>query len=220
MNYPAIVFENWTISAPKDVIARQFDNASRALYVVGNLPDGYTWEMLISAQEKLNIIRLERMEGGIGAILTEDQLAIGNAAYTMQLRGKQGDVVRHTNKIFPFIPDSLSGSAEWPTIPSAFTDYENRLNDLNQHPPKPGSNGFWMVWNPSEQTYEESTIPLPSGGGGGASYHIGHGLKLDTPTNTLSVNTVSDFEGDNTLPITAAAVQEQVGNIEILLGTI
>lgn len=216
MNYPAIVFENWTISAPKDVIARQFDNASRALYVVGNLPDGYTWEMLISAQENLNIIRLERMDGGIGAVLTEEQLAIGNAAYTMQLRGKQGDVVRHTNKIFPFIPDSLSGNAKWPVIPSAFTDYEKRLNDLNNHPPQPGDNGFWMVWNPSEQAYEESAIPLPAGN----SYHIGHGLKLDTPTNTLSVNTVNDFEGDNTLPITAAAVQEQVGNIEILLGTI
>ena len=49
---------------------------------------------------------------------------------------------------------------------------------------------------------------------------IGHGLLLDRETNTLSVNAVSDFEGDNTLPITAAAVQDTVGNIEILLGTI
>ena len=55
-------------------------------------------------------------------------------------------------------------------------------------------------------------------GGSGSSYLIGHGLKLDD--NTLSVNAVSDFTGDNTLPITAAAVQEQVGNIEVLLGTI
>lgn len=61
---------------------------------------------------------------------------------------------------------------------------------------------------------------IPRGDGSGPSYKIGHGLKLDTPTNTLSVNAVSDFEGDNTLPITAAAVQETVGNIEILLGTI
>lgn len=59
-----------------------------------------------------------------------------------------------------------------------------------------------------------------AGEGGGPSYVIGHGLSLDTPTNTLSVNAVSNFEGDNTLPITAAAVQETVGNIEILLGTI
>lgn len=59
----------------------------------------------------------------------------------------------------------------------------------------------------------------PAGGGnGGMPYQIGHGLKLES--NTLSVNAVNDFEGDNTLPITAAAVEATVGNIEILLGTI
>ncbi len=59
----------------------------------------------------------------------------------------------------------------------------------------------------------------PTGGGnGGMAYQIGHGLKLEG--NTLSVNAVNDFEGDNTLPITAAAVESTVGNIEILLGTI
>lgn len=59
----------------------------------------------------------------------------------------------------------------------------------------------------------------PAGGGnGGMSYQIGHGLKLES--NTLSVNAVNDFEGDNTLPITAAAVEATVGNIEILLETI
>lgn len=71
-----------------------------------------------------------------------------------------------------------------------------------------------------EQGRVHLNFGIPSGGGSGSSYKIGHGLKLDTPTNTLSVNAVSDFEGDNTLPITAAAVQETVGNIEILLGTI
>ena len=71
-----------------------------------------------------------------------------------------------------------------------------------------------------EQGRVHLNFGIPTGGGSGLSYKIGHGLKLDTPTNTLSVNAVSDFEGDNTLPITAAAVQETVGNIEILLGTI
>lgn len=38
--------------------------------------------------------------------------------------------------------------------------------------------------------------------------------------NVLSVNTAPNVEEDNTLPITAAAVYNTVGNIEILLGTI
>lgn len=52
-----------------------------------------------------------------------------------------------------------------------------------------------------------------------ANFGVGHGLKVEGE-KTLCVNTVSDFEGDNTLPITAAAVQTTVGNIELILATI
>lgn len=55
---------------------------------------------------------------------------------------------------------------------------------------------------------------------GGAAYRIGHGLKLDEITNTLSVDTANQVEQDNTLPVTSAAVAATVGNIEVLLGTI
>lgn len=67
---------------------------------------------------------------------------------------------------------------------------------------------------------QEALDNLGSGSGsGGTSFKVGHGLKMEAE-NTLCVDTVSDFDGDNTLPITAAAVQETVGNIEILLSTI
>lgn len=56
--------------------------------------------------------------------------------------------------------------------------------------------------------------------GGGTAYRIGHGLKLDQDTNTLSVDTADGVEQDNTLPVTSAAVAATVGNIEVLLGTI
>lgn len=48
---------------------------------------------------------------------------------------------------------------------------------------------------------------------------VGDNLKID-PTGRLSVDTADEVEGDNTRPITAAAVYSTVGNIEILLGTI
>lgn len=57
-----------------------------------------------------------------------------------------------------------------------------------------------------------------SGGGGAIPYRFGHGLKQDGLD--VSVNAVSDFSGDNTLPMTAAGVQTTVGNIEALLATI
>lgn len=63
-----------------------------------------------------------------------------------------------------------------------------------------------------------SSVDIKGGGGGGVVYRFGHGLKQDG--TDVSVDAVSDFLGDNTLPMTAAGVQASVGNIEALLATI
>ena len=212
-----IQFSNWTISALcGEVIARQYDNLSVSLIVVGDLPDGWEWAMLVECQGNLNIIPLSPVDGGVGVTLTDDMLSLPGY-YTMQLRGMQGDVVRHTNQIQVFIPESLSGDAQWPEVPSEFTEIEQNIIAINNNPPKPGSNGFWLIYNPETVEYEESDIPLPEGGG--FPYKIGNGLKV-TGVNTLEVDTATDVEQNNTLPITSAAVYTTVGNIEILLGTI
>lgn len=212
-----ILFDKWTIQAQRELIARQYDNLSRTLTVMGDLPAGWDWAMLVECRGNLNIITLSPVEGGVGATLTDDMLAL-SGYYTMQLRGTQGDVVRHTNQIQVFIPESLSGDAQWPTVPSEFTQVEQNIIAINNNPPKPGVNGFWMIYNPQTGEYEESDIPIP-GDGGGFPYQIGNGLKV-TGGDTLEVDAANSVEQDNTLPITSAAVYTTVGNIEILLGTI
>lgn len=59
-----------------------------------------------------------------------------------------------------------------------------------------------------------------SGGGGGMSYEIGDGLKLNTETSTLSVDTTDKVEENNNKPITSAGVYLEVGNINARLSTI
>lgn len=54
----------------------------------------------------------------------------------------------------------------------------------------------------------------------GAQYVIGAGLKYDSTTNTLSVDTSDEVAEDDTRPITSAAVYVEVGNINALLQTI
>ena len=54
----------------------------------------------------------------------------------------------------------------------------------------------------------------------GSTYNIGHGLKLESSTMTLSVDVAEAVEADNTNPISSAAVHVEIGNIEILLATI
>ena len=155
-----ITFQNWQLTESRDLIARQYDNLSRRLEVVGELPDGYAWDLLVQVGNALDIITLEPMEGGVGVTLTADQLS-QSGYYQMQLRGTQGDVVRHTNVISAFIPPSLSGTGQWPTVPSEFTQLERKLEELNAHPSIPGENGFWLVWDLETHAYAESEFPLP-----------------------------------------------------------
>ena len=164
-----IRFDDWRIEAPAGLFAHQHDHLSRRIEVLGDLPQGWEWSLLVQVGDDMDIIRLSPCDGGVGVDLTRDQLSVGDAFYHLQLRGTNGDKVRHTNVIMMFIPKSLSGTGRWPTVPSEFLQVEQRILDINNHPPVPGENGFWMLWEPDEGAYKESAFPLPEGGGGAGS---------------------------------------------------
>ena len=46
-----------------------------------------------------------------------------------------------------------------------------KVIDLNNHPPIPGDNGYWLIWDTGKGAYVESEFPLPAGGSGGTSDH-------------------------------------------------
>ena len=50
-------------------------------------------------------------------------------------------------------------------------------------------------------------------------FSLGHALMWDKQ-GRLAVQVADEAEADNTLPLTAAAVYTELGNIEVLLGTI
>lgn len=78
----------------------------------------------------------------------------------------------------------------------------------------------WLITDadPEVSTPTVPSLPNPDG----ITYTFGHGFKATTNEDSIHivVNAVSDFEGDNTLPIQAVAVQTIVGNINALLTTI
>lgn len=43
------------------------------------------------------------------------------------------------------------------------------VKEINEHPPIPGEEGFWLIWDAEQDNYVTSDTPLPSGGGGGGS---------------------------------------------------
>lgn len=174
----AIVFKNWRIYAPIATIANQYDNESRILQVEGNLPAGYRWDMLVQCGGDFDIIPLtdlpELLEDDaeessktvqIGALLTASQLSKGGT-YSMQLRGILLDDLttkRHTNVISVRIPGTIVGDETWSEVPSSFSEIEQNILEANAHPPVPGENGYWQIWDIELHAYVESEFPLPDG---------------------------------------------------------
>ena len=157
-----IVFNNWTITVT-GLIAMQYDNLSRRIDVEGNLPAGYTWQLLVQSGGNADIILLEATETGVGALLTADNLS-KSGEYYFQLRGileADGVTRRHTNVVSAYIPESLTGIGTWPEVPTEFYQMEANILELYQHPPIPGSNGYWLVWDTDKDEYVESQLALP-----------------------------------------------------------
>lgn len=157
-----IHFDDWLLTKDEGpVIARQYDNLTRRLEILGDIPEGWSWTLLVQAdREHLDLIALRPMEGGLGVDLTAEMLAL-SGYYTIQLRGNQGELVRHTNQVRIFIPSSLSGDANWPELPSEFSQAEADIRELNAHPPIPGDGGYWLVWDLDGEKYVTSSLPLP-----------------------------------------------------------
>lgn len=211
---------NWQLCAPPGFsLGFEGDNNAVSLTVTTDLTEPWDIKAEVEKGGQRNIIQLTR-EGQVWSALLTSSMLADDGDYQLQLRGTLGDVVRHSDIIYARVHRSIGAvDAFPPKLPSEFEQMEDRLTGINNNPPTPGPNGYWLIWDPDKREYVESSVPLPAGGGGGPNYKIGHGLKV-TGGATLEVDAVSSFDGDNTLPITAAAVQETVGNIEVLLGTI
>lgn len=210
-----VIFNNWTLLETGGVLAYQYDNKTRVLLVSGDLPDGWTWDMLVSVDGNLDIIRLSPMEGGVGVVLTAEMLALPGY-YVMQLRGTQGELVRHTNQMTVFIPPSLSGDANWPEIPSEFTQLEQRVNETAEHYPQIGEDDTWLTYDVESGTWTDTGVSAV-----GQKGEPGEpGGKGDTgATPNLTIGTVETLEAgsDATASITGT-VEDPILNLGIPRG--
>lgn len=161
-----IYFNNWKICTPDVAIGCQFDNLSRTITVVGELPDGYDWEILLQhgGRNGFNFIQMRRITGGAEADLTFDDLS-KSGRYDLQLRGISGNCVRHTNLLSVLVDKSLSGNECCWQNPTWFTQIEMSIRDVATHPPMPGDDGYWLVWDSEAQKYIHSQFALPDGKG-------------------------------------------------------
>ena len=191
-------FSQWLISPRQGVVGRQYDNLSHSLVVEGELPSGYTWDMLVEAKGKYNIIPLSATATGATASLTADQLAFGNTYYAFQLRGTSGEIIHHTNAVQVYVPDTIVGPGTWPVLPTEFSKAEANIKELNAHPPVPGENGYWMLWDLDTHSYVQSQLVVP-----GLHIEIGETTtgKPGTPASVTN-------SGTNTAPVLNFTIPE------------
>ena len=175
-------FSCWHIEASEGILGRQYDNLAHSIVVVGSLPEGYSWDMLVECRGNYNIIPLTVNATGASATLTADQLAL-SGYYDFQLRGTQSGVIHHTNTTQVFIPDTIVGPGTWPVLPTEFSEAEAAIKELNAHPPVPGENGYWMLWDLDTHAYVQSDLPIP-----GLTMQIGDTITGEPGTDALVEN--------------------------------
>lgn len=162
-----IEWKDWRLTWDGAPAAMQLDNGSVWLDIVGDVPEGYDWELLLQEPEGgLDALPLQARPGGVGVLLKRENLPSGGT-YTLQVRGTlraDGVTQRHSTVTEVLVPASLSEGTAWPELPTAFRELETRMRQLAAHPPQPGADGYWLLWDGDSGAYQASQLPVGTGG--------------------------------------------------------
>lgn len=167
-----LYMKDWEVCAPPGFsLGFEGDNGATVLEVSTDLTEEWDLKVDVEKDGEKNIIQLTRTGMVYSTLLTASMLA-DDGTYAMQVRGTLGDYVRHSNLFYATVFRSINAVDFFPPpLPSEFEQMEDRLTSINDNPPMPGENGYWMIWNPDKKEYEESDIPLPAESSGGVSDH-------------------------------------------------
>ena len=105
--------------------------------------------------------------------LTNEILSYGGR-YIFQLRGYTDTQTYHSdifeswvNASIEYQDDCKQGDCECDCkLPTEFYQVEDNVTEINNHPPYPGDNNKWMIWDVDKHEYVESDIEVIGGGGG------------------------------------------------------
>lgn len=171
-------FRGWQLRSVEGPAAAQLDHKSRQIAVTGDIPEGYSWDLLVMAPSgATDVWSMTAVGDGLAVVVTRGMVP-EEGRYAVQLRGtlqSDNDTQRHTNIAQLRVLPSITAGGKWPVLPTEFCQAEARLRDIAAHPPIPGD-GVWQLWDSGAGAYKDSELPLPSAGGTGAdgiTPHIG-----------------------------------------------
>lgn len=115
-----------------------------------------------TGEQLYNIIDMTRT-GNVATVELTAAMLPFSGKYVAQLRGIDGDKVYHSDTFDMWVKYSIEPGSTYDPVPSEFYQIEENITEANKHPPKPGSNGYWLIWNTITKQYDESDIALPEG---------------------------------------------------------
>lgn len=104
--------------------------------------------------------------------LTNEILSYGGR-YIFQLRGYTDTQTYHSDIFESWVNASIEYQDDCKQadcgcdckLPTEFYQVEDNVTEINNHPPYPGDNGKWMIWDVDKHEYVESDIEVIGGGG-------------------------------------------------------
>ena len=158
------------ISLDERILAFKKDNLTAQMTFTVDTDDSWTYKLDVrlpvkccTGEELFNIIDLPMDASRTCTIDVTAAMVPFTGKYTMQLRGISGEQVYHSDTFEIWVKYSIDPGAVYDPVPSEFYQIEDNITEINNHPPKPGENGYWLIWDVTTHQYKESAIPLPDG---------------------------------------------------------
>ena len=113
-------------------------------------------------------------EGNVCTVQLTNEILSYGGRYVFQLRGYTDTQTYHSdifeswvNASIEYQDDCKQGDCKCDCkLPTEFYQVEDNVTEINNHPPYPGDNNKWLIWDVDKHEYVESDIEVIGGGGG------------------------------------------------------
>nr|DAF50293.1 MAG TPA: hypothetical protein [Siphoviridae sp. ctBCr48] len=111
-------------------------------------------------------------EGNVCIVQLTNEILSYGGRYIFQLRGYTDTQTYHSDIFESWVNASIEYQYDCEQadcgcdckLPTEFYQVEDNVTEINNHPPYPGDNGKWMIWDVDKHEYVESDIDVVGGG--------------------------------------------------------
>lgn len=124
-------------------------------------PEWEDMDIIVQFHQEKKLVNLSLPNSKVITIPPEFDIGI----VTIYLKGYDlnGSSIATTNGVsIPIVQGAFDGGEPAvPPSPDLYAKLFTKVEELNNHPPVPGSNGYWLVWDADKDEYVESQLALP-----------------------------------------------------------